>query len=117
MVLGPFAMLFGGFLALFGGINIVSLLAAVLLFFGGLTGRRYFRLQPASTRNAALSTNIIAAVLGSIAVLAHNSMISERISSSDQGIAMVIAVGLPALPVIISIVTVIVIVRQAKSPI
>lgn len=115
MVFGPIAMLFGGFLALFGGINIVSILAAVLLFFGGLTGKRYFRLQPASTRRSALATNVIAALLGSIAVLGHNALISKHISSNDQGVAMVLGVGLPALPVIMSIITVVVIVRQAKS--
>lgn len=116
MVLGPLAMLLGGIIGLFGNINIVSIVAAVLLFFGGLTGQRYFRLQPASTRNTTLATNIIAAFLGSIAILGHYALISKHINSNDQGIATVIGVVLSALPIVISIVTVAVILRQVKSP-
>lgn len=116
MVLGPLAMLFGDFLALYGGINAVSLLAAVALFFAGLTGHRYFRLQRTSTRSAVLATNVIAALVGSIAIVGNMVLISERFSRGAQGAAMVIGVGLPALPVFVSIATVIVLVRRARSP-
>lgn len=113
MVFGPLVMFFGG--SFLGVVDVVSLSAVVLMFFAGWTGRRYFQSRPLSSRTTVLTVNLIAALLGGIVVLHNNAEIPGRFRKIDQNTANVVGVGLPMLPVAITLVTAGIILRRGKK--
>jgi hypothetical protein len=113
MIVGPGALLFAGLMS--GGASIGHLLAAVFLFFGGLMGNRFFHPCRLCAKARTLTTNVLALLVGGLAVAATCQRICTGFRASDRAFALALAVVPAALSLIVTLITVVLLLRSSTA--